>query len=118
MKAIRGFPADVQAIELELAQAPYAGSQITHHGIYLVRGQSLQRRADVGQGDDVEVRVLSAQQFVGGVVFNYTHSEAVEFLDIFRRRAALVGEDDNGEVQIGPGKCQAFLPLGGRHDAG
>ena len=44
--------------------------------------------------------MLSAQQFVGGVVFNYTHSEAVEFLDIFRCRAALVGEDDNGEVQI------------------
>ena len=39
-------------------------------------------------------------------------------LDIFRRCAALVGEDDNREVQIGPGKRQALLALRGRHDAG
>jgi len=118
LKAIRGFAADVQAIKFELAQAPYTGSQITHHRIYLVCGQGLQRRADVGQGDDVEVGVLGAQQLVRGVVLDHANPQAVEFLDVFRRRAALVGEDDNGEVQVGPGKRQALLALGRRHDAG
>ena len=84
LKAKRRFATDVKTIEFELAQAPYAGSQVTDHRIDLIRGQRLQGRTDVGQCDDVQVRVLRAQKLMGGVVFNDADPEAVEVFDVFR----------------------------------
>ncbi|MNE38936.1 hypothetical protein D3C81_1426830 [compost metagenome] len=46
--AVRGLTADIQPVELELAQAPDAGGQIPHNGVYFIGRQCLQRRADVG----------------------------------------------------------------------
>ena len=40
--AIRRFPADIKAFELELAQAPDTGSEIAHHRVHFIGRQCLQ----------------------------------------------------------------------------
>eukprot|EP00659_Diplonema_papillatum_P013428 gene13428-biopygen13468 len=115
--AVRRFAADVQAFQLELAQAPHAGRQIAHYGVDLVGGQGLQRSADIGHGHQVEVRVVSAQQFMGRVVFHHGHLQPVQVFEAAWLRAAFVGEDDDGEVEIRPGKRQETLAFRCGHDA-
>lgn len=62
--AVGRLAADVEAFELELAQAPDTGGKVADHGIDLVGGQGLQGRADVRHGHQVQVRVMGAQQLV------------------------------------------------------
>ncbi|MNY50833.1 hypothetical protein D3C86_1863740 [compost metagenome] len=59
--AVRRLARYIQAIELELAQAPDARGEVADHGVDLVCGQGLQRRTDIGHGHQVEVRVVGAQ---------------------------------------------------------
>ena len=80
--AIGGFAADVETVELELTQAPDTGGEVADHGVHFVGGQGLQRRADIGHGHQVQVRVVGAQQFVRGVVFHHRYLEAVQFLSL------------------------------------
>ncbi|MNI31062.1 hypothetical protein D3C73_849320 [compost metagenome] len=58
--AVRGFAADVQSVELELAQAPDAGSEIADHGVHLIGRQRLQSRADIVHGHQIQVGVVGA----------------------------------------------------------
>ncbi|MCY1406596.1 hypothetical protein D9M71_218670 [compost metagenome] len=116
--AVGRFARYVQAFELELAQAPDGGGEVANNGIDFVGGQCLQGRTDVGQGHQVEVGVMCTQQLMGCIVFHHGDFQPVELLEVTRLRAALVGQDDNREVQVGAGKCQEVLPFGGRHDAG
>ncbi|MCY1421316.1 hypothetical protein D9M71_369670 [compost metagenome] len=40
--AVGGFAADIQPVELELAQTPDAGGEIAYHGVHFIGGQRLQ----------------------------------------------------------------------------
>ncbi|MND91685.1 hypothetical protein D3C80_838200 [compost metagenome] len=115
--AIGRFTADIQPIELELAQAPDAGSQIAYHCVYFVDGQRLQRRTDVGHRHKVQVRMVGAQQFVGGVVFHHGDFQAVQVFQVMWLRTPDMGQDDNRKIQIGAGERQVILAFRGRHDA-
>ena len=46
--AVGRFAADVQAVQLELAQAPDAGCEVADHGVGLIGGQRLQGRGYAG----------------------------------------------------------------------
>ncbi|MNG93823.1 hypothetical protein D3C79_528050 [compost metagenome] len=116
--AVGGFAADIEPFELELAQGPDAGGEIADHGVHFVDGQCLQGRADIGHGHQVEVWVVDAQQLVGRVVLDHGDLQAVQVLDRARLRAARVGEDDDGEIEVRAGEGQVALALGRRHDAG
>lgn len=97
---------------------PDAGSEVADDGIYLIGGQGLQRGAYIGQCDQVEVRVVGAQQLVGGVVLDHSDFQAVQVLQFTRLCAAFVGKDDNGKVEVRAGESQVALAFRGRHDAG
>ncbi|MDT4873765.1 hypothetical protein FQZ97_1090270 [compost metagenome] len=55
---------------------------------------------------------------MGGVVGYDADAQAIESLDVRRSRALGLGQDDDGEVEIGPGEVQVLLAFGGGHDAG
>ena len=117
MVAVGRFAADVQAVELELAQAPDAGGEVADHGIHFIGGQGLQRRTDVGQGDQIQVRMVGAEQFMGGVVLHHGNFQPVQILEAAWFRAAFMGQDDDGKVEIGACEGQEVLAFGGGHNA-
>ncbi|MND89036.1 hypothetical protein D3C80_810780 [compost metagenome] len=116
--AVRRLARYIQAIELELAQAPDARGEVADHGVDLVGGQGLQGRTDVGQRYQVQIGMVGTQQFMGRIVFHHGDFQPVQVLEVARLRATLVGQDDNGKVQVGPGELQVLLALGSRHDTG
>ncbi|MNN71048.1 hypothetical protein D3C81_1869470 [compost metagenome] len=62
--------------------------------------------------------MLGAQQFVRSVVFHHGDFQAVEVLKVMGLSASHMGQDNNGEIQVGSGEGQVVLALGGGHDAG
>ena len=102
--AIRRLTAYVDAPKLELTHAPDAGRQIAHDGIYLVRGQGLKGGADVGQRDQVQIRVMGAQEFVRCIVIDDGNFKAVKLLQVVRVYAAFMGKNNNREIQVRAGK--------------
>ena len=115
--AIERLAADIDAVELELAQAPDAGGKIADHGIDLVGRQRLQGGGDVAQRQQVEIGVLLAQQLVRCVVGHHGNLQTVPLIELSRLRPAVAGEDGDGQVQVGTGEDQVFLAFGCRHHA-
>ncbi|MNF90286.1 hypothetical protein D3C84_728460 [compost metagenome] len=115
--AIGRLAADIEAIELELAQAPDAGSEIADHRVHFIGRQCLQGRTDVGHAHKVQVGVVSAQQFMRRVVFHHGDFQTVQLFKLVRLSASDVGKDDDRKVEVGARKRQVFLTLRGRHDA-
>ena len=100
-----------------MAQAPDTGGEIADHCIYFIGGQGLQRRADIWHGDQVEIGMMGAQQLMGGVVFHHGNLQAVEVFQGARFGAALMGQDNDGEVQVRPGERHIALAFRRGHDA-
>jgi hypothetical protein len=115
--AIGRFATDIQAVELELAQAPDAGGEVADDGVHLIGGQGLQRRADIGHRHQVQVGMVGAQQFVGGIVLHHGDLQAIQVLEGAGLGTAFMGENDDGEVEVRPGECEEALALRGGHDA-
>ena len=115
--AIGGFAADVEPVELELAQAPDAGGEIADYGVHFIGGQRLQRRADIGHRHQIQVGMVGAQQFMGRVVFHHGDFQPVQVFEFARLGASDMGQNDNRKVQVGAGERQVSLALRGRHDA-
>ena len=59
-----------------------------------------------------------AQQFVGGVVGDHGDFQAIQVVEFLRLRAAVAGQDDDGEVQVRTGEGEVLLALGRGHDTG
>ncbi|MCY1418064.1 hypothetical protein D9M68_464470 [compost metagenome] len=115
---IRRFATDADALELELAQAPDAGGEVTDKDVHRAGGQGLECGCDAGIALQAEVGMPVAQQLVGGVVGHDADAQAVEVLDLRRLGAPGAGKDDDGEVEVGAREVQVLLALGGGHDAG
>ena len=115
--AIGRHAADIEPVELELTQAPDAGSEIADHRVHFIGRQSLQGRTDVGHSHQVQVGVVGTQQFMGRVVFHHGDFQAVQIFEFARLSASNVGKYDDRKVQIGARKRQVILTLRGRHDA-
>ena len=116
--AIRCFAADVQAFEFQLTQAPYTGREITDYGVDFIGRKRLQGRADIGHGDQIQVGMVGAQEFMGRVVFHHGDLQAVQIVKFARLCATDVGEDDDGEVEVRTSERQISLTLRCRHDPG
>ncbi|MNN20327.1 hypothetical protein D3C81_1336030 [compost metagenome] len=115
--AVVGFTADIQTVEFELAQAPDARCEVADHRVDFIGGQCLQGRADVGQGHQVQVRVMGAQQFMRRIVLHHGNLQPVEVFQGARLRSALMGQNDDREIQVGAGEGQETLTLRCRHDS-
>ncbi len=116
--AVWRLAADLQAVELELAEVPYAGGEVADEGVGLAGGQRLQGCRYRRQRQQGEVGMLGDQQFVRSIVVDHRDLESVELVDALRHRAVLACQDDDREVQVGPGEAQVLLALRGSHDAG
>lgn len=62
--------------------------------------------------------MVGAQQLMRGVVLHHGDLQAVKIIERAGLRAALMGEDDDREVQVGAGECQVTLAFRRGHDAG
>ena len=61
--------------------------------------------------------MVGTQQFMGRVVFHHGNFQPVQILEAAGFRAAFMGQDDDGKVEIGACEGQEILAFGGGHDA-